>query len=144
MRHQYLPLTEKDWLQYYSNQQGGLIIGFKGNRYQRGAGIGNILKGLFRMVLPLAKTAGKVIGKQALESGTDLLSDILKGDTVKSSLKRHGRQAVGKLVDKGAKRLVRKIQTGQGLGVRRSKARKSIKAMGYRRKRYKKDALGSL
>lgn len=141
MRVQYIPLTEHDWLLHYANQQGGAIIGFKGSRFQRGAGVGSALKSFFRLVLPLAKSAGKVIGRQVLSTGNEILSDVLKGEDIGKSVKKHGRVAAGELINKGAKRLVSKIQTGKGMGERRIR-KSSIKGVGMRRKRQRKDALG--
>jgi len=144
MRVIYTPLSERDWLEYYKGvQHGGRIVGFTGERYQRGAGLGSMLKGLFRLVLPLAKSAGKAIGMQALETGKEFADDILGGENLSTSLKKRSNEAVGKLIKKGAHRIVTKLQTGKGLGMRR---KKTIKAVGYRRKAVKKrrDALGEL
>jgi hypothetical protein len=139
MRIQFSPPSATDWTQYH--QHGGLLIGFKGKRYQRGAGLGNILKSLFRMVIPLAKSAGKVMGKQALQSGKEIAGDLLSGENVRTTLEKRGKEAAGQLIEKGARRLVTKLQTGKGLG-NRKKQSKSIKRLACRRKPHKKDALG--
>lgn len=146
MRVEYKPPDRKFWSAVLTRpQRGGIIIGFKGDPYQRGAGLGNILKGLFRMILPIAKKAGKAIGIGALEAGSNVAADVLKGRNLKKSLKKHGGEAAGKLVKKGAKRIVRKLQTGKGLGIR-GRGQMPIKGKGsggkiITRKRKKIDAL---
>ena len=97
------------------------MLGFKGQRYQRGAGLGNILKGLFRMIVPLAKSAGKAVlplaksageavAKQALETGKDVASDLLQGQNLGDTLSAHGKEAAVNLIDKASKRLVVKYR----------------------------------
>ena len=81
----------------------GLDNGFIGYKYhQRGAGIGNILGGLFRTVIPLvkpalktaaatikqvAKPAMKRVGKEFLKGGVELASNLMQGKDFKSSIK---------------------------------------------------------
>lgn len=132
MRTKYTPLTEAQWLHHC--QQGGFTV-YRGERFQRGAGLGNVLKGLFRMIWPMAKSAGKAIANQAMHTGKELLTDLATGENVSSALEKHGRAALGSLVEKGGKRLAHKIQTGEGLGNRKSINRK---------RRRRKDALGMI
>jgi hypothetical protein len=117
MRTAFAQPSEAFWHATFTNSQrggGGGINPFIGYRYQRGSGFGNVLKSLFRFILPVAKSAGKAVGLQALETGGQLASDIAEGKDIQSSLKRRGRTAASKLVTKAAKRIVRKIQTGKG------------------------------
>ncbi len=58
MRVQYTPVSEKQWLDHI--QKGA---GFKGVPYQRGTGLGSVFRSLFRAILPIAKGAGKAVGK---------------------------------------------------------------------------------
>ena len=57
--------SESDYENYYLNQIGNGLPAFMGSTTQRGHGVGNILKGLFRMAAPLIKTVGKAALKQA-------------------------------------------------------------------------------
>ena len=142
-----------EWQTYYLSQakQTGHGAAFEGYPYQRGHGLGNIFKSLLRLVLPVAKSAaGKAIGREALVTGTNIASDILSGQNVKTAVSTRSRQ--------GAKRLVRKaktkLQQGKGKRRRTTKKRKTAKRKTIkgrkrktttkrkRRKRVKRDALG--
>ena len=71
-----------------------------GERLQRGRGIGGLLclaKGLFKPLFKTAtqaitsnaaKTAGKAIANQLVESGANIATDALKGNNVNDSLQR--------------------------------------------------------
>ena len=76
---------------YYTNQvmRGGSDV-FKGCYYQRGYGLrrtqrgyggGGVMKGLACMATPIVKDAMKNIGKELLNSGIGLVSDITSGKT---------------------------------------------------------------
>ena len=134
----YTPLSDRAWAQYYASQAAQSGAGFQGMRYQRGAGLGSIFRGLFRFLLPVAKSAGKAVGKQALATGAQIASDVVAGTDIKTAAKRRARAGAAKLM----KRAARKIQTGKGLGRRprkkkratkRKKPRKSIKRTGKRK-----------
>ena len=59
---------------YYAHQAGRGMPVFSGARYQRGYGLGHVVKGLFRSAVPLLKKAGT----QALKSGVEtVVSGIL-------------------------------------------------------------------
>jgi len=63
-----------------------------GGKYQRGHGLGNIFGSLFRSALPMLKSVGKKIGKQALTSGARFASDIIGGDDFKTAAKRRAKE----------------------------------------------------
>ncbi len=162
MRGLYVPHNQRDWEAFFRQGQrgGGLTAGFRGTKYQRGGGIGNIFSSIFRTLLPIAKTVGKTVGRQALSMGAQVASDALAGQNIGDSLNQRGREAAGELLQKGVckmtkkrapaakkkqqqkghsrrKRRVgrRKPQKGRGLGVMpnrrgKRKAGKSIKAKG--------------
>ncbi len=98
---------------------------FRGYAYQRGAGLGSIFKSLLRVVLPVAKSAGKAIGRQGLRSGIAAAGDILEGRNVGDALASHARagaanlaRKAGKSVGRPKKRGQKKKQRGAGLGRR--------------------------
>ena len=139
MRVLYTPNDERMWLQYYQTGGGG----FTGIPYQRGYGLGSFFKGLFRTVMPVAKSALKSVGRQALSTGAEIAKDVIAGRNIKESAKQRGRQAASRLLQKAAT----SMQKGRGLGVRSTKrpaktrTPKTIK--GGRKKRKKVDLLGS-
>lgn len=56
-------MTSAAYQQYYTSQCGGALPVYRGGAYQRGYGMGDVLKGALRTVsstlLPLAKNVGK-------------------------------------------------------------------------------------
>jgi hypothetical protein len=100
MRVTFVPPGDKFWVQYYIRQQTGK--GFEGSQFQRGGGLGNIFRGLFRFLLPVAKSAGKVIGKQALRTGAQIASDLVAGGDLKKVLKTRGKRGASALLRSAA------------------------------------------
>ena len=82
MRVAYIPINDRVWAQHFVKQAGG---GFVGIPYQRGGGLGSIFRSIFRAILPIAKSAGRVVGKQALRTGSELASDLIAGKNLKAS-----------------------------------------------------------
>ena len=81
-----------------------------GDRFQRGRGIGGLLRIAKNLFQPLVRTIGKAvnsntgraIGKalkeQAIESGTNLVTDVLRGNNISEGFKRE----VNTFKEKGA------------------------------------------
>lgn len=137
MRILYLPASDKFWLDYYSGQARQIGYGFVGLPYQRGAGLGSLFAGLFRAILPLAKSAAKSVGREALATGADMASDILQGESIKRTVKRRGRKAASQLLKKASKKIA---QTGGKRRKRRSV--KTIRRKKPKTKRQKGRGLG--
>ena len=106
-----------DLFNNYYKQQGQGLPYFQGRHYQQGFGIGSVLAGLFRSAIPLIKKtalpilkkSAKVLGKEALSAGSNILKDVVltRGKVpIKKIIKRHG--------SRGIKRAARKIITGKG------------------------------
>jgi hypothetical protein len=117
MRQQFNPENFNVWLDYYSsqaNQVGYGMTGFKGFPYHRGAGIGSFFRSLFRMAVPLIKSAATNVGKQALASGANIATDVLQGRPLIQSLEEHGKEGASNLIKKASSA----IQKGRGLGIR--------------------------
>lgn len=131
MRAVYIP--NEDWDYFYQGQaaqSGHGIPGFAGAAYQRGGGIGNFLGRLFRFILPVAKTAAKAVGKQALASGAEIVGDVARGRNFAESAKEHGRDALGALADKTGAYMKQK---GSGRLGNRSKTIKGNKTLKRKR-----------
>ena len=90
---------------YYLQQAkgGGLPVYIGGS--QRGNGIGGILSGLARMVVPVLKRGGKSILKETLRTGVDILGDVASGNNLKTSAKRRLKQGGQRLVKKATRTL---------------------------------------
>jgi len=119
------------WQNFFLSQQhGDGISGFEGVPFQRGSGIGSIFRGLLRLILPVAKSAGKTaikaIGRQALSTGSELAGDVLRGEEIKKSMNKRGRRAVKRLASQAGRKLSQagrgRRQKGKGLGTRSKNA----------------------
>ena len=55
---------------------GGVVKVYVGTPYQQGAGIRSFLGGVFRYVLPLLKRSARAVGKEALQAGTNIMTDV--------------------------------------------------------------------
>ena len=70
--------------QYYVDQCGNGMNVFQGARGQRGHGLGSVLSGLFRSALPMIKN----FGKQALQTGLNVATDVVEGTSFRDSLRK--------------------------------------------------------
>lgn len=100
---------------YYSHQAGsGIGVIYKGAPYQRGHGIGSFLGGLFRSVLPLLSSGARVIGKEALNTGVGLLSDMVSSRPLEESVKSRLKEASSNLKRKADAKIDRIGMSGSG------------------------------
>lgn len=96
---------------------GGIPSYFEGIPFQRGiqrgGGVGDVLRRLWRFVVPLASRAGhaiapiareigKEIGKEGLMAGSRVLSEVAEGANVKEALTSEGRASVNRLLKRAA------------------------------------------
>ena len=110
-------------------QRGHGLTGFEGLRFQKGHGLWS---NLFRFIKP----AFKWIGKRALETGVGVATDVLAGDNLKESARKHLKTQAQNVVEKAtdkSKELADKLTV---------KAMKFIKqkGKGRRRRRAKRKA----
>ena len=75
---------------HYQRGSGGAYPVFRGTPYQPGYGIGSVLSGAFKNILPVLKRTGAAAAKTLLKTGSEVLSDVLEGKNIKSSLKERG------------------------------------------------------
>lgn len=106
---------------YYSHQAGsGIGVIYKGTPYQRGHGIGSFLGGLFRSVLPLLSSGARVIGKEALNAGVGLLSDMISARPMEDSIKSRLKDASSNLKRKADSKIDR-LMSGSGYITKRKR-----------------------
>lgn len=99
---------------YYKHQAGsGIGVIYKGVANQRGHGIGSFLGGLFRSVLPLVSSGAKVIGREALNAGVGLLSDMVNTKPLDESIRSRFQEATTNLKRKADDK-VNRVMTGSG------------------------------
>ncbi len=113
-------MHEINWDDFFESQRGGNFVGY---RFQRGGlAFGSLISGVFKKLLPVLKSAGKSLGKEALKTGMNVASDILQGNNVADSFETRGKQAAAHLLKKGNRALTgrkrRRQQKGSGLGRR--------------------------
>lgn len=99
---------------------------FSGYPRQRGAGLGNVFRTLWRFLRPIAKTlapvaasAGKAIGEEGLATTARVLNNVVQGGTLKDAVLNEGREGAINLLGKAERRLV--SQRGKGSKRRRKK-----------------------
>ena len=101
---------------YISHYQQGAGIDdrFIGTINQRGHGFGSVWRGLWRAVRPFIFSGAKAVGRQALQSGAELMGDIAGGENVLESLKTRAVEG-GKALAGTAKRKFQSQQQGMGI-----------------------------
>lgn len=80
--HQSSKMNPKDCESYYCAQVGGGSNYFQGVTHQRGYGFFGDLR---RYITPLALRAGRYLGKQFLQTGKNVISDVASGRSFKDS-----------------------------------------------------------
>ena len=113
---------------YYARQAqggGGGSVGipevYSGIGVQGGRGLGNILGAAFRMLSPAIKSVGKAVLRQGVATGSNILSDVIEGKSLKQAAKRRAAE--------GGQALVNQALARSGLvpGPPPAKKRKSVK-----------------
>lgn len=72
----------------------------RGYGYQTGGGIGDILRGFWRIMLPFVRKAGTSIGREALSTGERILDKIAQGENLKQTVISEGKKGVDTLLEK--------------------------------------------
>jgi hypothetical protein len=73
----------------------------RGYGIQGGAGIGNILRGLWRFFLPVLKKVGTTVSEEALDTGRRVLEKVNQGEGLKQAVVSEGKKGVDNVLDKG-------------------------------------------
>ena len=76
--------------QYYYRQAygSGSLPVFHGVAIQKGHGLGNLLNAGLRMLLPGIKSVGKAVLSQGVDTGVNILSDVISGKSATTAAKR--------------------------------------------------------
>ena len=96
---------------YYTRQSAGEMPVYVGARFQRGQGLGSILSGLFRRILPFFRNNAKQFANNLLQTGAEVVGDAFDG-------KKKFSKSLKERVPQGIKRTVQDLnfQSGSGLG----------------------------
>lgn len=92
-----------------SNQNGGALPGFHGDRISRGYGVGTFA----RVAVPLVKLCVNAIGQKATERAINVGRDVLAEKNVKQAVTSRWRQAVNDLAKQGLNNIKKQIGGGQ-------------------------------
>lgn len=123
---------------YYTHQAGsGVGVIYKGAAHQRGHGIGSFLGGLFRSVLPLLSSGAKVIGKEALNAGVGLLSDMVHTRPLNESVRNRVKEATSNLKRKSDEK-IDQVMSGSGYKSKRQQLQSISQSQQSKRRALKK------
>lgn len=128
--------------EYYKRQAGNGLPVFIGGKSQRGNGLGGLLSGLARMVVPVLKRGGKSILKETLRTGVGMLGDVAAGESLKSSAKKRLRQGGARLLNQASRKINAPGPSGisrRQKGIKRRRAAPSSHSKGgVKRRKVKK------
>lgn len=97
-RHCNYQSCQKLYDDYYGQQVGHGLPVFTGGRSYRGHGLGSLLAGIGRAVVPLLKRGGQALLKEGARTGLQIVSDVASGHKVGSALKRRSAEAGKRLL----------------------------------------------
>ena len=78
---------------------------------QRGAGVGDIMRGLWRFFLPIVKRVGTTVSAEALNTGQRVLERVNQGQPLKEALVSEGKRGIDTVLEKGG--LSKQFGTGK-------------------------------
>lgn len=110
-------MNPKDCESYYCAQVGAGSNYYQGVNHQRGYGIFGDLR---RYITPLVFRAGRYLGKQFLQTGKNVITDVTSGTSFKDSARNRMRETSKKIKQD----IFNKIQHGQGSIKRKGKRKK--------------------
>lgn len=91
---------------------------FQGSRYQRGHGWGSFLGRVYKLIKPALISAGKYMGRQAIDTGIGIGRDFLDGQKIGESLKSRTKQKGTEIMNKFEEKV-----TQAGMGKKRCKGK---------------------
>ena len=99
---------------------GGVGRIYVGSPYQRGhGGIGSFLAGIFLRVLPLFSRGAKAVGKEAVRTGMNFMSDVTTGNTpIKESIRNRFKES-GEILKRKEEEKLDKLMERSGYKLRR-------------------------
>ena len=107
---------------YFCSQAGDGLPVFIGSRNYRGKGLGSLLGGIGRSLVPLLKKGGKTLLKESAKTGLKVAQDLLQGQSFKKSIKSRGKEVGKRLLDRAVDSVIGKpAPPGQPVIKRRRK-----------------------
>ncbi|KAF7636005.1 hypothetical protein Mgra_00004586 [Meloidogyne graminicola] len=103
---------------------------------QKGAGVGDVMRGLWRFFLPIMKKVGTTVSEEALNTGQRALGRVIQGEPIKEAIVSEGKKGIDTVLEKGGLQK----QFGSGRGIKRKKAPSHQTII--KRKRQRTDTFG--
>jgi hypothetical protein len=137
MQLEFDPNKQVDWKAVLAAQpssgRGLRYVGFMNHRL--GGGLGDIFGQLLTILLPVARNVAKNVGREALETGSHILSDIAQNPSADAGeiLKTRGLEAVKKVAARKKNKTGTGRKTtytgrrGKGVGSFKTSVRKPVK-----------------
>jgi hypothetical protein len=96
---------------YYEGRvfQRGNGMGYAGRH--SGDGMGDVLRSVWRYLKPMALGAAKTVGRESLDAGGRILTNLAKGEDLHETVKNEGKEGIKRVLDRAS----RKMQKGSGL-----------------------------
>ncbi|GFT14918.1 uncharacterized protein TNCV_3483661 [Trichonephila clavipes] len=120
-----LRVLYKKFEDHYTNHIGSGVPYYEGVSFQKGYGLGGIFRRLFRAALPFLVKGGKAVGKEALRTGTRVVSDVLSGENFKIAARKRSEEAGRGM----ARKAVEHVQSMIGRGKYKRKRKKQKKVI---------------
>lgn len=99
---------------------GGIGHIYIGSPYQRGhGGIGSFLAGIFRRVLPLITRGARAVGKEAVRTGFNIMSDVATHNRPINESFRNRMRESGEVLKRKAEEKLDKLMEGSGYKIPR-------------------------
>lgn len=138
----------------YEIFKGGPAYMQRGYGVQNGAGITNVLRGIWRFFLPLIRRVGTAVGEEALSTGQRVMEKLHEGQPLKEAVISEGKKGIDTVLDRGGfpkqfgsgrKRIKRRksAETAQSLLTNQAIIGRTItKTLAHSKKRLRSDAFG--
>lgn len=123
MKVPYVCCTKK-FEEHYANQSGAGLPYYRGVTFQKGYGLGSVIRRLFRAAFPFLVKGTKTLGKEALLAGSRVASDVLSGQDLKESVKTRSKESGRNLTQKAVNRI--QSMVGKGYKRKRKQTKKII------------------
>jgi hypothetical protein len=95
----------------------------RGYGLQKGAGVGDVFRGLWRFFLPLIRRVGSTVSEEALNTGHRVFDKVVnEGKPIKDTIVNEGRKGIDTVLEKGGLQK----QFGSGMTIKRKSRRKEF------------------
>jgi hypothetical protein len=135
----------------YEIFKGGPAYMQRGYGIQHGAGITDVLRGVWRFFLPLIRRVGTTVGEEALNTGQRVMEKLHEGQPLKEAVISEGKKGIDTVLDKGGfqkqfgtgKKRIKRPKNSQSILSQQSIIGRTIsKPLAHSKKRLRSDAFG--